>query len=102
MKIRSLLLLAIFSCAFPMFARADDWPQWRGPDRTDISRESGLLKSWGDDGPQLLWTYSDAGIGYSGPSIIGEKFFSMGDRGNSEYVFALDTHTGKQIWSTPI
>jgi len=102
MKIRLLVFPAIISCAFPLLARADDWPQWRGPDRTDISKETGLLKSWTSGGPNLLWTYSDAGIGYSGPSIVGDRLFTMGDRGNSEYVFALDTNTGKQIWSTPI
>jgi outer membrane protein assembly factor BamB len=81
---------------------ANDWPQWRGPDRTDISQEKGLLKSWPAGGPPLLWTCTTAGIGYSGPSVVGDRVFTMGDRGNTEYVFALDANTGREVWSATI
>src|SRR5436309_162918 len=67
MKTRSLLLLMVSSCALP--ALAADWPQWRGPDRTDISKETGLLRSWPKNGPALVWTCKEAGTGYSGPAI---------------------------------
>ncbi len=42
-----------------------DWTGWRGPDQTNISPDTGLLKSWPKGGPKLLWTYEDAGSGYS-------------------------------------
>jgi outer membrane protein assembly factor BamB len=81
-------------------ARADDWPQWRGPDRTEISREKGLLKSWPSGGPKLLWTYSEAGNGYSGPAVVGDRLYIMGTEGDSDVVLALDTKNGKKLWST--
>src|SRR5213594_3793472 len=75
-----------------------DWPQWRGPDRTDVSKETGLLKSWPQDGPKRLWFYDKAGNGYSGPSIANGKYFTIGTRDDSECVIALDANTGKELW----
>jgi outer membrane protein assembly factor BamB len=79
-----------------------DWPQWRGPNRDDVSSEKGLLKSWPKEGPPLLWTFSNAGIGYSGPAIVGNRLFTMGARNQTEQLFALDTDTGKELWAAPI
>ena len=59
-------------------ALADDWPQFRGPDRTDISKEKGLLKTWPKDGPKLLWKYNQAGTGFSGFAIVGDVLYTMG------------------------
>jgi outer membrane protein assembly factor BamB len=101
MKAASLLAVTILSVS-SVDINASDWPQWRGPDRTNISHETGLLRSWPEGGPPLLWTYKDAGIGYSGPSIVGDRLFTMGARGDTEYVFALDTGTGKEVWSTAV
>src|ERR1700687_25049 len=64
---------AVFSLCLSSASRAADWPQWRGPDRNDISRETGLLKKWPKDGPPLLWTYKNAGNGYSGPAVVGDR-----------------------------
>jgi outer membrane protein assembly factor BamB len=88
-------LLAVAACLLVLSARADDWPQYRGPNRDDVSRERGLLKEWPATGPKLLWAYKDAGNGYSGPAIVGEVLYTQGARGDDEYVFALDL-TGKE------
>jgi outer membrane protein assembly factor BamB len=48
-------------------AMAADWPQWRGPRRTGISQETGLLKEWPKEGPKLLWQLPDIGDGYATP-----------------------------------
>jgi outer membrane protein assembly factor BamB len=84
------------------FALAADWPQFRGPDRTDVSQETGLLKQWPKDGPKLLWTFENAGIGFSGPAIVGDRLYTMGARGADEFVFALDAKTGKELWSLKV
>jgi outer membrane protein assembly factor BamB len=86
--------------AVPVFAT--DWPQWRGPDRNDIFKETGLLKEWPQGGPKLLWTNRDGGQGYSGPSVVGDTLYTMGSDGKSEFVFAVDVKTGKKLWSTDI
>ena len=41
--------------------------EWRGPNRTGIYNESGLLKKWPDGGPSLVWEYASSGDGYSQP-----------------------------------
>ncbi len=75
---RTLLLASItLSCASG-FGAGFDWPQWRGPDRSDVSRETGLLQSWPADGPKRVWLYDNAGSGYAGPSIVAGKLFTMG------------------------
>ncbi|MBI4664400.1 MAG: PQQ-like beta-propeller repeat protein [Verrucomicrobia bacterium] len=79
-----------------------DWPQWRGPDRTDVSKETGLLKAWPSEGPKRLWLFDKAGQGYSGPAIVGGKLFTMGARDGSECVLVLDADTGQELWATPI
>src|SRR5581483_3256700 len=78
---------------------ANDWPQWRGPDRADHSPETGLLKSWPVGGPKQVWIYENAGQGYSGPAIVGGKYFVLGTRGEDEVVIALDAGTGKELWT---
>ncbi len=79
-----------------------DWPQWRGPDRNDLSAETGLLKSWPAGGPKRLWLFEKAGIGYSGPAIVAGKLYTMGARDGSEELIALDANSGKELWAAKI
>jgi outer membrane protein assembly factor BamB len=78
-----------------------DWPQWRGPDRTGISRETGLLKTWPKGGPKLLWTFEKAGNGYATFAVVDGVLYTMGARGDDEFVFALDAK-GNEKWATKI
>ncbi len=82
--------------------RADDWPQWRGPDRSGVSKETGLLKEWPKDGPPLRWKAADIGTGYSAPAVVGGKVFLQTTAGDAEFALALDERTGKELWKTPI
>lgn len=70
---------------------AADWPQYRGPNRDDVSTETGLAQQWPEGGPPLLWVYPNAGIGYSGPAVVGPMLYTLGDRGEKEYLIALNT-----------
>ncbi len=81
---------------------AEDWPQWRGPNRTDVSAEQGLLKSWPSQGPPLSWKFENAGIGYSGPSVVGDRLFMMGARQGVEQLLAVDVETGQELWSLDV
>src|SRR5262249_15295485 len=67
-------------------ARAADWPQWRGPHRDGVSAEIGLLKGWRKIGPPLLWTFDNAGVGYSGPAVVGGRLYLLGGRSGDEHV----------------
>ncbi len=95
----AILLLALAHQALAQSAA--DWPQWRGPNRDGISKETGLLKQWPAEGPPLVWKASGAGGGYSSFSVANGKLYTMGLRGEREYVIAFDIATGKEAWSTP-
>ncbi len=79
-----------------------DWPQWQGPERTAVSKETGLLKEWPKSGPPLAWTTKGLGGGYSAPSIAAGRIFGMSYRKNDEGVWALDEASGKELWWTRI
>ena len=80
---------------------AADWPQWRGPNRDDISAETGLLKQWPATGPKRAWLFENAGQGYSSFSIAAGKVFTIGTRDGKEILLALDANSGKEIWTSP-
>src|SRR5262249_975149 len=89
--------------AAPCIMRADDWPQWRGPNRDGLSRETGLLMEWPNEGPKLVWQINDLGGGYSTPSIAGGRIYLIANKGfEDEFVKALDEKDGKEIWSARI
>jgi outer membrane protein assembly factor BamB len=85
---------------------SEDWPSWRGPNRDDISSETGLLKTWPEGGPEKLWTSKDAGLGYSGFSIGSGVLFTMGADGtaeeSNEFVIAMNVESGAKIWQTNV
>lgn len=79
---------------------ASDWPQWRGPNRDGISRETGLRKEWPKEGPPLVWKASGIGRGYSTPAVVGDRLYVDGSEGvENEFVEALAVKDGKKIWS---
>src|SRR6185436_4178698 len=84
-------------------AFGDDWPQWRGPNRDGISKETGLLKEWPKDGPKLLWQVTDLDDGYSTPSVVGDRLYVQSSKGiDDEFVQARDVKDGKQHLSVRI
>ena len=74
-----------------------EWPCFHGVDRTNKSKETGLLKSWPENGPERLWTVSGLGKGYSSVSIAGGYLYTAGMIEKQTYVFAFDP-SGKQVW----
>jgi len=78
-----------------------DWPQWNGPKRDGHSPEVGLLKTWPKGGPKLLWTFDKAGNGFTAPAVVGGKVYTMGCRGDTEFVICLD-EMGKELWASKI
>ena len=79
-------------------AQTSDWFQWRGPNRDGHSAETGLLQSWPSNGPPQLWRASGAGTGYSSFSSSNGRLFTLGARGETEYVMAFDAGSGKKLW----
>ena len=105
MKSKRVVLAAVvllFVFAAQALAQGEaNWPQWRGPNRDGISKETGLLKQWPAQGPALVWKASGAGRGYSSFSIANGRLYTMGLRGDREFVIAFDLTNGKEVWATP-
>jgi outer membrane protein assembly factor BamB len=97
MPLRRYLFLLSLLLLLPAL-QAEDWSQWRGKSRDGISPETGLLKSWPKEGPKLLWKITDAGAGFSGPAIVGQRLYTMGLRGDTEYVLCYNLADGKEVW----
>lgn len=81
-------------------AEKKNWPQWQGPDRTNISNEKGLLKSWPQDGPKLLWSAQGLGKGYSTVSIANGTIYVTGLKDDIEHLSAFDLK-GNLKWQKP-
>jgi outer membrane protein assembly factor BamB len=114
MRLRMLLLAGW--CLFFSWnpgLHADDWPQWMGPGRDDVWKETGIVEKFSEGGPKVLWRTPIAG-GYSGPAVVagrvyvtdyirqaGELQNNPGGRNElqgTERVLCLDAKTGKEIW----
>ncbi len=100
-KYRLRVVVAI--CGVFAITSAANWPQWRGPVRDGISKETGLLQEWPAEGPKLLWQKSDLGDGYSTPTVVGNRIFLINNKGlEDEFVQALSVKDGKPLWTTHI
>jgi hypothetical protein len=73
--------------------------EWRGPGRTGIYNETGLLKKWPGTGPVLLWETEGMGDGYSAATVTDNTIYVTGRKDNSDVLTAL-TLDGKLKWAT--
>lgn len=99
-RVWPIALLLLGSTAFAESPNAFDWPQWQGPDRDAVSKETGLLAQWPPSGPPLAWKIDRLGDGYSTPSVAAGRIFGMSSRGGDEAVWALSESDGKMLWIT--
>ena len=92
-----LLLLAVVS---GWSARAEDWPQWRGPRRDGTFHGPQWPGQLDTNHLQLSWRV-ECGPSYSGPIIVSNRVFTTATKdGKLEEVLALDRQTGKTLWRT--
>jgi outer membrane protein assembly factor BamB len=91
---------SLFTIRF--FAAEGDWPQWRGPNRDDISTEKGLLQDWPAGGPPLAWKATGLGEGYSTVAIQGGRIYTIGDRKDASFVIAVNLADGKPVWAAKL
>ena len=75
--------------------------EWRPENRTGVSAETGLLKSWPSNGPTMLWSNPDLGKGYSQPSFGATSIYITGNIDNDDLLYALSMD-GKILWKTVI
>ena len=96
------VIISILFFAVGLGLSADDWPQWRGPNRDGISRETGLLQAWPSAGPKRVWLSRDIGIGYSAPVVAKGRLFVLGTKGGKEQLFAKEAKGGKTLWTAAL
>lgn len=96
------LTVALIVVSFAAGTQAADWPQWQGPDRNAVSRETGLLQQWPESGPPLAWKVVGLGGGDSIPAVAGGRLFGMSNRDGKEIVWALSERDGKEIWTASL
>ena len=94
------LLAILTACAATAISSADDWPQFRGPNRDGISAETGLLRQWPEGGPRVLWSL-EMNQGYSAAAIYGGRvYFHDYDSGSSEWlVKSVTLGAGRELWT---
>ncbi|MBC8230308.1 PQQ-like beta-propeller repeat protein [bacterium] len=82
--------MCIFGTLYTINIQAADSPQWRGPERNGLSKETGLLKEWPEGGPKLLWSVEGIGSGFSSLSIVKGVLYITGTVDNVEILSAYD------------
>ncbi len=77
------------------------WPCFLGSNHDNISKETGLLQRWPQNGPKLAWHAAGLGQGYSAVSVADGLVFMMGTPENRESLLAINLADGKVLWSLP-
>lgn len=91
-----ILIIAICLLTYYNIAEAQQ-AGWRGPGRSGVYNETGLLKSWPAAGPALLWESTEIGMGYSSVTVVDDVIYITGSRDGKDYLSAL-TSDGKKKW----
>lgn len=98
-RMRQLYLVSILTYLSINIVSAQSPYGWRGPDRSGFYYETGLLKSWPEGGPELIWETMDIGKGYSSPVIVGDHLYVTGmNKDEDKEIFSAYTLDGKKIY----
>ena len=91
------ITLLLLMCSHQI--NAQDWPKFLGPNGNSTSPQKGLLRSWPDDGPTVLWT-TNVGRGFGGPVIHAGKVHMLDrDDATGDIMRCFDLNTGKELWN---
>ena len=91
------VLASVLACSAGIAADGPFWPRFHGPKGDNISTDTGLLKSWPEDGPKLLWQANKIGAGYATVSLADGLIHTAGDVDDKTIITALDLN-GKIAW----
>ena len=99
MKQRKLFIPLLVLLVGVANVHAQDWPQYLGPDRNSASPQTNILRSWPENGPEVLWTI-DVGIGFGGPVARDGKVYLL-DRDDEvgDNLRCFELSTGKELWN---
>ena len=91
------LLLAVLVFIMISCSGKREFSQWRGPDRDGNYPETGLLKEWPDEGPDMLWSFEGLGAGHGSVSIAGDRLFVLGMPDTIGVIYSFDMQ-GNLLW----
>jgi outer membrane protein assembly factor BamB len=97
---KQLIILPVFILfVFVTNVYAQDWPQYLGPNRNSTSPQKGILRTWPEKGPDVLWTVN-VGIGFGGPVVKDGKVYLL-DRDDKvgDNMRCFELSSGKELWS---
>lgn len=78
-------------------SEAAEWSQFRGPGRSGVAAETGLVRSWPEQGPDILWRHP-IGEGLSGIAVAGERLWTMFAEGDEEFLGCFRVRDGGELW----
>jgi outer membrane protein assembly factor BamB len=81
-------------------ARADNWPQWRGPTGDGISKETGLPSEWGAT-KNVAWKLTLPGMSGATPVVWGERIFLTSEDGGDVALLCVST-AGRELWKRKV
>ena len=93
------LSLGLVTVASSQSGGGADWTQWRGPSRTGVSTDTGLMTQWPPSGPPRVWAVSGLGAGYGSVSVAGDRIFVQGMQRGESVVSSLNRVDGTLVWS---
>jgi outer membrane protein assembly factor BamB len=90
-------VIVLLVCVSDVYAQ--DWPQYLGPNGNSSSSQKNILRTWPQQGPEVLWTAS-VGIGYGGPVVKDNKVYLL-DRDDKvgDKMTCFDLSSGKELWN---
>jgi outer membrane protein assembly factor BamB len=97
LKFHSSLVLSLILFAVATSAWAQDWPQWRGPNRDDKAPAFTAPKTWPEK-PNVKWKVT-VGRADSTPALVGGKLYVFSRQDDFEVIQCLDAATGASAWS---
>lgn len=96
--VKMIFSLVVFSTCI-VNVNAQDWPQYLGPYRNGVSDQKGILRSWPQKGPEVLWT-TNLGIGFGGPVVKDGKVYLLDrDDKTGDKLRCFDLSNGKELWN---
>jgi outer membrane protein assembly factor BamB len=93
--------VSIVFLLFPIWLSGQDIAQWRGPERSGVYPETGLLDGWPEEGPEQLWSTEGIGKGFSSVSVLDGTIYATGLNDSVESLTAINRADGQILWQIP-
>ncbi|MBD3183024.1 PQQ-binding-like beta-propeller repeat protein [Candidatus Poribacteria bacterium] len=97
--LKNIIISLMIFCLFSSYTLSDEcyWPNFRGPNRDNLSEDTDLLKKWPPKGPELIWKTTGIGYGFSTVSIVEGMIYTAGNIQDFTNITAMDM-SGKMLW----